>query len=71
MAKNKPILNRHHIIYACPEHRQGEIVATIYKGEHWLLTNLSRRKNISKGFCKSLRVWLALNEDKAIDLDKP
>jgi hypothetical protein len=62
------IVQRHHLIYANDEHSQKEIVGNIYKGEHWLLTNLSRRTNISKVFIKSLKMWLILNEEKAVEL---
>jgi hypothetical protein len=62
-----PIINRHHIIY--PSDKQAEVVVAIYKGEHFLISRLSWRKNISKGFIKALRVWIALNEDRAKDLE--
>ena len=68
MAKNKLIIQRHHIQYANEEHHQPEIVVPILKGEHWILTNLQRRKNISKGFIKSLKIWIAVNEDFANEL---
>ena len=58
----KTVTQPHHISY------DPNIVVTIYKGEHWILTQLNRRKKVSKGFVKTLKVWLALNEDKAIEL---
>ena len=64
----KPVVQGHHLIYAVPEHGQKDVEVRIYKGEHFLATNLNRRVNISKGFIKYLRVWLALNEDKGVDL---
>lgn len=58
-----PVTQEHHISY------DPEVVVKIYKGEHWLLTQLQRRtRHISKGLIKSLKVWLALNEDKAVQL---
>ena len=66
----KPIVQNHHIIYANTEHGQIERTVRIFKGEHWLLTNLNRRSNISRGFVISLKVWLALHEHKAVDLDE-
>jgi len=66
----KPIVQNHHIIYANTELVQIERTVRIFKGEHWLLTNLSRRSNISRGFIISLKVWLALNEHKAVDPDE-
>ena len=59
----------HHLIYGNEDHKQEEVIERIFKGEHWALTQLSRRRNISKGFIKSLKLWILLNEDKAQDLD--
>lgn len=59
----KSVVQRHHISY------DPEVTVRIYKGEHWLLTQLQRRtRHISKGLIKSLKVWIALNEDKAVEL---
>lgn len=41
----------------------------VYKGEHWILTQLQRRKRISRGFVKAIKAWLALHEDEAKELD--
>jgi hypothetical protein len=59
------VMQNHHISY------DPEIVVRIYKGEHELLTklNLYSKKTLSKGFIKSLKVWIALNEDRAKDLE--
>jgi len=64
----KKVIQSHHIIYRNDEHKQKDVTANIYKGEHWLLCQLHRRSNISRGFIKDVKVWLALNEDRAIDL---
>jgi len=64
----KAVIQKHHIIYENKDHKQKEVVVKIYKREHWILTQLMRRVNISKGFIKQVRVWLALMEDKAIEL---
>lgn len=69
MASKKLIIQRHHIIYGNEEHKQKEEIVKIYKGEHWIITQLHRRKNISKGLIKDLKVWIALNEDKAKELE--
>jgi len=39
----------------------------IYKGEHSILSKLDwyTRKTVSAGFIKALKVFLALNEDRA------
>jgi hypothetical protein len=65
----KLVIQKHHIIYENIEHHQKEVVVPIFKGEHWISTNLNRRKNISKGFIKYIKVWIVLNEEKAIDLE--
>jgi len=61
----KLVVQRHHIRYEAPE-----IVVTIFKGEHMLLTRLGWRKNISQGFIQALRCWLNENEGKAVNLEK-
>jgi len=66
----KTVVQEHHIIYGNEEHKQTEVKTKIFKGEHWILTHLNRRRKISKGFIKSLKIWMALNEESAIDLDK-
>jgi len=59
----KVTIQEHHISY------DPEVTVLIFKGEHWLLTQLRRRtKNISKGFITSLKVWIALNEARAKEL---
>lgn len=67
---SKTVIQDHHIIYENLEHKQPEVKAKIFKGEHWVMTHLNRRKKISTGFLKSLRIWIALNEDNAINLDE-
>ena len=67
--RKKLIIQKHHLIYPSDKHKQEEVVEKIYKGEHWILTQLNRRKNISKGLIKSLKLWILLNEDKAEDLE--
>ena len=65
MKTKKPIIQRHHLFYGDANH---EVVVPMFKGEHFLITNLNRRKNISLGFIQSLKIWLTLNECNAIDL---
>jgi len=60
----KKVVQAHHISY------DPEVVVKIYKGEHWVLTQLQRRKNVSTGFLQALKVWIALNEEKANELEK-
>jgi len=61
----KQVIQRHHICY------KPEVVVNIYKGEHWILTQLHRRtRNISKGFIRALKTWIVLHEHKARELKK-
>ena len=67
------IVQEHHIIYAHPDHKsQKEVVAYITKGEHGILTKMQWwcKGTVSKGFIKALRIWIALNEDRAINLEE-
>jgi len=66
----KTVIQNHHLIYENVEHKQKEVTGKIFKGEHWCLTQLNRRKNISKAFVKSLKLWIVLNEENAVDLNK-
>ncbi len=70
MKKKKVVIQKHHLIYPSDKPKQEEVVEKIFKGEHWLLTQAQRRKKISKGFIKSLKLWILLNEDKAVDLNE-
>ena len=69
MKTKKKVIQNHHLIYPSEKHKQEEVVEKIWKGEHWILTMLNRRKNISKGLIKSLKLWILLNEDKAAELE--
>ena len=64
----KKVIQEHHIIYGNKEHKQEDEKVKLYKGEHWAITQLQRRKNFSKGFIKALKVWILLNEEKAVEL---
>ena len=58
------VIQNHHISY------DPEVTVLLHKGEHWILTQLQRRKKISKGFLKALKVWIALNESNAKEVKK-
>ena len=64
------IIQSHHAIYGSPDHPEQECIVRIYKGEHKIATDMQRflRKTTSNGFCKWLKIWLALNEDRAKEL---
>ncbi len=60
---NKQSIQKHHISY------NPEIVVKIYKGEHWAITILNRRKkNMSKGFLRCLQEYIDKHKDEAVDL---
>ena len=59
----KRIIQRHHITY------DPEWIVSLYKGEHFICTQLQRRTHVSKGFVIALDKWLADNRNRAIDLD--
>ena len=68
----KRIIQNHHIVYAHPDHPSiKEVKVATFKGEHFIIgkINLFTRKNLSTGFLKCLKVFIALNEDRAIDLE--
>jgi hypothetical protein len=56
-------IQRHHITY------KPEWIVSIYRGEHWAITQLQRRKYVSTGFIKSVGYELARLAKNAIDLD--
>ena len=64
----KPIIQKHHLVYENEKHKQKEVTVLLYKGEHWAITQLQRRKKVSKGFIKALEFWLLLNKDNAINI---
>ena len=60
----KQVIQEHHISYANPE-----ITVKLYKGEHWAITVLNRRKkNMSKGFLRCLQEYIKEHEEKAVEL---
>jgi len=60
------VVQNHHISY------DPEITVRIYKGEHEILgkINMYTKNTVSTGFIKALKTWIALNEDRAWDLEK-
>lgn len=58
----KTVIQNHHIA------RVPEIIVRIFKGEHWILSQIERRKNFSKGFMTALKVIIALEENNAKEL---
>jgi hypothetical protein len=71
--KNNKIIQEHHLEYQdkrLVEEKVGETVL-LYKGEHWAITQLQRRKNISQGFIRALEFWISTVKEKAVCLVKP
>ena len=60
MTPRKTIIQTHHISY------EPSVTVNIYKGEHWILSQLQRRKKHSRGFIKALKIWINMNEEEAI-----
>ena len=70
MKSKKQVIQGHHISY--PDEPDGEIIVKIYKGEHWAITVLNRRKkNMSKGFLRCLQKYIDEHKEDAVDLDDP
>jgi len=63
MVKKKIVKQVHHLSY------EPDVHGTLFKGEHWLLTQIGRRKNISKWFIQCLDIWLILNRAKAKEIE--
>lgn len=66
----KQVIQGHHIKYK--EKGQEEIVVPVYKGEHWAITNLDRRKLWSIGFIQHMfdRILTRIKNGTIIDLSK-
>ena len=62
MKEYSTVVQTHHISYF------PEVTVRVYKGEHFVLTLIQRRKRISKGFITALKQFLVENEDKAFEL---
>jgi hypothetical protein len=58
----KVVIQEHHITY------NPEWTVIIYKGEHYLLSQLQWRKRFSKGFITSLKDFIRIHEPTAFDL---
>lgn len=58
----KVVIQAHHLSYS------PEIKVRIFKGEHWIVSLMNRRKKVSKGFIRALEKWIVDNEAKAVEL---
>jgi hypothetical protein len=55
-------VQKHHITY------EPEWTVLIYKGEHYILTQLQWRKRFSKGFFVALKEFIRVHEAEAYEL---
>jgi hypothetical protein len=64
------IVQWHHIIY--PGDKNKEVLVRIFKGEHHILTlmQLYTPNKVSAGFIKALKIFIAFNEDRSIELNE-
>jgi hypothetical protein len=68
----KQVIQTHHLEYQRKDEVEKKVGKTVllYKGEHWAITQLQRRKNISKGFLKALEFWISNVKSSAIELSR-
>ncbi len=69
--KKKPMITQaHHCIYGSDEHPEQEVVVRVRKCEHRVLSLLSWycKKTVSKGLVKAIKIWVAVNEDRAVEV---
>ena len=62
MVKSKTVIQRHHISY------NPEWTELVYKGEHWILSQMNRRKRVSRGFLACLQAYIARHQNTAVQL---
>jgi len=64
-APKKNVIQTHHVYY------EPEIVTKLYRGDHWLITNLNRKtKNVSLGLIHCILDWAKKAMQIAKDLDE-
>jgi hypothetical protein len=61
----KPVIQEHHITY------DPERTVLIYRGEHYILTQMQWRRYISKGFIEALKQFVKDYQHLAVALRKP
>lgn len=62
------VVQTHHIQYRSLDGSVPDITVRVWKGEHFIVHLLGRRKRISKGFIVALKDWLEKNEKHAEEL---
>lgn len=70
MGQKKVVIQHHHIVYPSPDRPEQELTVKLRKCEHLIATKTSWfcRKTVTKGFIKWMKCFIAMNEDRAIDL---
>lgn len=66
------MIQEHHLEFQRKDEvseKTGETVL-LYKGEHWAITQMQRRKYISQGFLRALEYWINQVKDSAIALTR-
>ena len=61
----RPVIQEHHITY------EPERTVLIYKGEHYILTQLQWRRYVSKGLIEALKQFVKDYKHLAVPLKKP
>lgn len=70
-SKRRFVVQRHHLEYQPGldfKDKVGEVVR-IYQSEHWVITQLQRRKIVSTGLLRSLKHWINQVEKELIEVD--
>ena len=70
MTAKSRVVQVHHLEYQRKDEvpdKKGETVR-LYKGEHWAITQLQRRRYISKGFLRAIEYWIENVRENAIDV---
>lgn len=61
---NRTVIQDHHVSY------DPEWIETVWRGEHFILSQIQWRKRYSKGFINSLKEFIRVNESLAFELKK-
>jgi hypothetical protein len=61
--RRKPVIQSHHYSY-----KPGVSPVNVRKGEHEILTKLSRLGWVSKNFVECLKRWISENEKAGVEL---
>ena len=67
----KRVIQKHHLIYPSKEHPEQEVMVSITKGEHNIMSKINwyTKSFVSRGFIKALKHWIVLNEDRSEEIE--